>query len=87
MINKTVRLKPSYAKWYLDHPDVYEAPSGKMDVEYEQHTLLHLTCCLGEPVYGKVIGIGIDGCVLVKWKVGKFTAEYYVKNLQFEVIK
>lgn len=84
---RIIKLKPSYAKWHLDHPEIYFKPDGTIDKLYVSETLLHLTCCLGEPVYGRVIGESrsTKDCWLVKWKIGPFKAEYYVEKDHIEV--
>lgn len=84
MINQKVQLKPSYAKWHLDHPEIYEV-NGHMDDKYENDTLIHLICCLGEPVYGTIIRKGNDNCWLVKWKVGNLSTQYYVERHHIDI--
>jgi hypothetical protein len=56
MKKQFVQLNPKSARWHLDHPEIYEVPgSRKVDLNYENDTLIHLMCCLGEPVYGEVV--------------------------------
>lgn len=86
MINQKVQLKPSYAKWHLDNPEIYGFKGALLDL-YESETLLHLVCCLGEPVYGKIIAKGNSGCWLVQWKVGNLSAKYYVDRHHFDTTK
>jgi hypothetical protein len=86
MINQKVQLKQSCAKWHLEHPEIYGFKGALLD-PYETDTLLHLVCCLGEPVYGKVIAKGNSGCWLVKWEIGDLSAQYYVARHHFNVTK
>lgn len=86
MINQKVKLKPSLAKWHLDHPEVYEF-NGQFTGNYETDTLIHLICCLGEPIYGKIIREGNSGCWLVKWKIDDLSAQYYVSRHHFDINK
>jgi hypothetical protein len=75
-IGDRVQLKISYAKWHLDHPEIYGENSESSS--FEEETQLHLVCCLGEPVYGKIIRYGNMDCFHVKWRVGNLSATYYV---------
>lgn len=88
MINQKVKLKSSYAKWHLDHPEIYEI-NGKMDELYETDILIHLVCCLGEPVYGRIIKASrtMNKCWLVKWKIGNLSTQYYVERHHFNTSK
>ena len=86
MIKTRVKLKRSFAKWYLDNPEIYKYSNGKVSMDYETDTLIHLICCLGEPVYGTIIEKGSHGCWLVKWKIGKFSTEYYASKRHFDII-
>ncbi len=92
-INTKVRLKESCARWHLDHLDLYFVAGDftrKPDYSYETETILHLICCLGEPVYGKIIEINhfIHGpyYYLVQLKIGKYKAKYWVEKKHVEVL-
>lgn len=86
----TVRLNPRYARWHLDNPEVYESPSGRVDSEYETETLIHLACCLGEPVYGVVDGVNVCGeekYYHVYWKLGNLKMDYWVERKDFTKVQ
>lgn len=88
MINQKVRLKPSCAKWFLNNPEIYvNYSTGTMSNNYEIETLIHLICCLGEPVYGKIINHGNSDCWLVKWKIGNLSTQYYTARHHFDINK
>ncbi len=89
MINTKVKLKPTLAKWHLNHPDIFVCdPLHPIPKKYEPELLIHLACCLGEPVYGTVIGNGSSkNCWLVKWKIGDLSTQYYVDRHHFDVTK
>lgn len=74
-IGDKVQLKPSYAKWHLDNPEIY----AYLEV-YENDTLIHLVCCLGEAVHGDVIQYGNEGCFKVRFEVGDWSTSYYVDS-------
>lgn len=80
LIGRKVLLKKSYAKWYLDHPEVYESPTfdAYEDPEYEVETLLHLMCLMDVPIYGKIIYSGCDVWG-VEFRQGKYKMFYYVQ--------
>lgn len=82
---KKVLMKKRIAKWHLETPEVYGALGGKVDDNYESDTLLHLVCCLGEPVYGRVMHEGTD-CYMVAFKVGNIKAAYYINRKDFTVV-
>lgn len=86
MIGKKVQMKVSNAKWYLDHPDIYEI-FGKIECveEFDIETQIHLMCGLGVPVTGKVLSKG-NGCWLVQWSVAALRATYYIDRKNFTVI-
>ncbi len=85
-IGQKVILKPSYAKWHLNHPEIY-TNGISWDKEYEEETLLHLVCCLGEPVYGKVLRYYSDTrTALVKFRVGNITVKYWVERHHVEKV-
>lgn len=86
MIGKKVQMKVSNAKWYLDHPDVYEL-CGKLACvkEFDTETQIHLMCAIGVPVIGKIIGKGND-CWNVQWSVAALRATYYIDRKYFTVI-
>lgn len=74
-----VQLKQSYAKWLLDHPEIYYS-SVTWDDNYEEEAMVCLTCCLGEKVYGSVKGEGsFPNTYLVHFKVGSFKLNTYVE--------
>ncbi len=85
-IGDKVQLKPSYAKWYLNHPDIYVNGYDEVDRFYEKETLMHLMCCLGEPIYGVVTKNGSMRCYGVKWKIGNLSAFYFVTKRNVEVV-
>lgn len=85
-INTIVRLKPSYAKWHLDHPEIYGRSPIEMDDSYESDTLLHLTCCLGEPIYGIVTKKGNSGCWKINFYIDQYSANYYVEKHHVDII-
>jgi hypothetical protein len=75
-----VLMKKSNAKWYLDHPEVYTAPSGRVDKFYDAETLTHLMCAFDVPVTGVVTSYGSSGCYFVFWKVAGIKTGYYVER-------
>ncbi len=79
-IGKQVTLRPSYARWHLDHPELYEGGSG-VDECYEEETLIHLICCLGEPVYGTILAerdFEYTWIYEVRFKISNLTMTYWV---------
>lgn len=86
-VGQKVKLKISHAKWYLDHPEIYESAKG-IDKEYKKETMLHLVCALGEPVYGKIINVnGYSGNYLVRFRVANLISTYWISIKHIEVIK
>lgn len=92
-LNTKVRLKKSYAKWHLEHLDVYFVGGDfnkRCDPSYEGETQLHLVCCLGEPVYGKVLRVNtflnLSSTYLVKFKIGKYKTEYWVEEKHVDIV-
>lgn len=86
-----VRLKESYARWHLDHPDVYWNGVTHTDDCYENETIIHLACCLGEPVHGEVQAIMthfpfMETTYMVKFKVGRYTMTYWVEKKHVELL-
>lgn len=63
-IGQKVQLKPSYAKWHLNHQEIYDRPSGleteqdKAEIEIENY--MHILCCFGVSITGKIIKQGCD---------------------------
>lgn len=82
---KTVRMKPSIAKWYLNHLGIY-TNGLKWDKEFKSETIIHALCAAGYSIEGKVLRAGNTGCYLVKWNFGPFTAKYYIDRKDFEVL-
>lgn len=83
-----VKLKPSYAKWHLDHPEIYEF-NGEVHEAYEVETLLHLMCCMGVPVYGKILkeSKNIPKTYKVKFRVGRLSMSYWVERPNIIAVK
>ncbi len=80
-IGDIVQLRPSYARWYLEHPEIcFSHYNKKEEADFDKSMKLHLTCCLGEPVFGKVIqpSRSTENCWLVRWRVGSFEDSYYI---------
>lgn len=78
-IGDKVVLKKRIAKWHLDTPEVYAAPNGTVDEDYEPETLLNLMCCMGVPVYGKIIRPGTE-CWYVSFKCANIKAAFYIDS-------
>lgn len=86
LIGHKVIMKQNNAKWFLENPEIYVSGSG-VDTEYETETLIHLICCLGESVRGKIIEYNPCGkFYLVKFKVSNLTATYWVERNHIEVV-
>ncbi len=83
-IGQKVTMKVSGAKWYLNHPEVYVGPKG-IDSNWEEETLVHLICCLGESVPGKIVAYGTN-CYKVDFRISNLLASYYVDRRNFEVV-
>lgn len=85
LIGKTVTMGKRYAKWHLDNPDIY----GAADYEYKEfdtESVMHMLCCMGEPVFGVVIEKGSFGCWLIEYEVAGLKTEYYVERKDFTII-
>lgn len=89
IIGKTVQLKPGYAKWLLEHPDVYEVAGEipeRLLSQYERETKLALCAALGEPIYGVVkskTALG-DFRICFKNNIGKL--DCYFSKSEFTVV-
>jgi len=88
MIGKTVQLKTCVAKWHLDNMDVYTSClSNNTPEEYDEEIQMHLLCCMGVPMTGKVTRAGADKNVYgVKFRIGKLETFYYVEKKDIEVV-
>lgn len=79
-IGQKVQLRPSYAKWHLENPEIYFNTAGNCYGQYDAEMLLHLMCCFGVPIEGQVDGHGSEGCFHVVWKCVRVSASYYVER-------
>jgi len=86
LIGKKVQLKKRYAKWHLEHPEIYSLPLGGVDNSYEPETLMHLMCLFDVPVTGVVTGRGHLDCYGVAWKVAGIKSHYYIDPKDFTVL-
>ncbi len=93
LIGKTARLNKNYAKWILDHPEIYEVPGkgllAKHVVQYEEETLIHLMCLMGVPIEGKILRENTyspDPALLVKFKIQNLKMEDWVSRNHITVI-
>lgn len=85
LTNRKVLMKKNIAEWYLETPEVYNTGYGGVDPWYETETYIHLSCCFGIPVYGKVVGRGND-CWLVRFKLGRKTCRYFIERKHFTLV-
>lgn len=84
-IGDKVQLKENYAKWYLNHPEVYESAKG-LDKEYWTETLLHLMCCFKIPIEGRVIDRS-DEYFHVEFRHAKLRMDYWVCSSRVRRLK
>jgi hypothetical protein len=81
-LNQKVLLRKSYAKWFLDNPEIYVRPDGTWDEDYENDTLMHLMCCMDIPVQGRIMEVNSfmyePPTYLVAFKVGRLKMSYWV---------
>jgi hypothetical protein len=84
-IGSKVLMKVSDAKWHLDHPEIYQKPSGGMDVFYETEVLIHLMCAIGVPVLGTVIKKSTTEkeTYLIRFEVANLSTTYYLNKKNF----
>lgn len=73
MIGRKVKLTPRMVKYYLDNPDIFFVPGGKLSVtsqvEYDVVMQLCLLSALGEDVTGEIFNRGSGDKVFgVKFK-------------------
>ena len=86
LTGRKVIMGKRYAKWHLDHPEIYVYPhNGRMSHDYEEETQLHLMCLLGNDIPGIITGLGHD-CYHVVYKLAGLTAAYYVDRKDFTLI-
>lgn len=93
-IGDIVQLKPSYAKWNLEHQDIYVRPNGvqtKSDIlEQDTKNFMHIMSCFGVPVLGKVVTHGFDSKTFgILWHVPTTQkyAFYFVTTKHALVVK
>lgn len=82
-IGDKVILKPRYARWYLDNPEIYLVTStGVYDEEYDTDIQLCMMSCFGVPITGTIKGEGTN-CWRVEFKQGNLRMSSYIdqKNL------
>ncbi len=61
MIGEKVVLTKSYAKWYLQHPEIFECPvTGEMSEGFDETIQMSIATLLGVPMIGTVIKPGAD---------------------------
>ncbi len=84
LTGQKVLMSPKYAKWHLDHPEVYINSSDVFDSEFYEEIMLHMVAVMGEPVPGVIAGTGSQ-CYWVDYELDGFKASYYVarKDLIF----
>ncbi len=89
LIGRKVRLKQSFAKWHLNHPDIYESARG-IDPCYEEETLIHLACCLGEPILGIVAAHSRHSSnyqtYYIQFTLGRLRMSYWVERKHVEFL-
>lgn len=87
-VGDIVQMKPSNAKWMLDHVDIYYRPNGEFDKKYEEDLLLHMACAMGEPTYGQVTDISTTSSdtYAVAFKAGDLIAWYFVERDSLVVV-
>lgn len=86
-IGDRVQLKKSYAKWHLDHPDIYFF-KNVASACFDNDTVIHLACCLGEPVHGEILEVDrYVGSMLVQFKIGTLSMRYWVEEKHVKAIR
>ena len=73
------------AEWCLNHPEIYTNVNGVIDECYDSETQLHLMCCLGQKVPGKIVGHGAEGFYHVEYSLDGLKADYYLSERDFEL--
>jgi hypothetical protein len=87
-----VQMKVSTAKWMLDHPEIYTfANNWKASYvkEFDREAIIHMLCCLGEPVYGVVLDQN-EQAYKVLWAIGHKKSEttwYWVERKHFDIVR
>jgi hypothetical protein len=80
-IGDKVVLNPRYARWHLDHPEVYffERPTRSQLNLFNIEVQMHLMASMGVPVTGTVTEQGSDEDTFgVEFRVAGLKTFYYV---------
>lgn len=88
MLNRKVLLKKNYAKWHLDHPEIYFAGNSPSPHEsYDSEMQLHIMSCMGACIYGRVVDKDghFERTYLVDFSFAGLKMSYWVerKNVEF----